>query len=115
VARAGTDVLDDVVGCGFQLIVADGDPLAELSGEQRARSTPSTWRSSRSTAPRQGVRGADGRLTGWLAEPGACALVPSDFHVFGGASSPSELPELLGDLRAPLQMTPTLGTFRSLS
>ena len=64
----------------------------------------------------QGVRDADGRLTGWLAEHGAhAALVRPDFYVFGSASSPSELPELLADLRAQLQMTPTLAPSGALS
>jgi hypothetical protein len=56
----------------------------------------------------QGVRGADGRVTGWLAEQGAhAALVRLGFYVFGSASSPSEPSELLGELRAQLQITPT--------
>jgi hypothetical protein len=111
VARAGRrGRFDDVVGRGFQLIVADGDPLAELSGEQRALiDTLDMAVASLDPAAPQGVRDADGRLTGWLAEHGAHAvLVRPDFYVFGSASSPSELPELLEDLRAQLQMTPTL-------
>ena len=111
VARAGRHGrFDDVVGRGFQLIVADGDPLAELSGEQRALIDALDMAvASLDPAAPQGVRDADGRLTRWLAEQGAHAvLVRPDFYVFGSASSPSELPELLGDLRAQLQMTPTL-------
>ena len=111
VARAGRHGrFDDVVGRGFQLIVAEGDPLAELSGEQRALiDTLDMAVASLDPAAPQGVRDADGRLTGWLAEHGAhAALVRPDFYVFGSASSPSELPPLLGDLRAQLQMTPTL-------
>ncbi|HEX3279381.1 MAG TPA: bifunctional 3-(3-hydroxy-phenyl)propionate/3-hydroxycinnamic acid hydroxylase, partial [Thermoleophilaceae bacterium] len=111
VARAGRQGrFDDVVGRGFQLIVADGDPLAELSGEQRALiDTLDMAVASLDPAAPQGVRDADGRLTRWLAEQGAhAALVRPDFYVFGSASSPSELPELVGDLRAQLQMTPTL-------
>jgi 2-polyprenyl-6-methoxyphenol hydroxylase-like FAD-dependent oxidoreductase len=38
-----------------------------------------------------------------------------DIYVFGSASSPSELPELLGELRAQLQMTPTLAPSGALS
>jgi 2-polyprenyl-6-methoxyphenol hydroxylase-like FAD-dependent oxidoreductase len=118
VARAGRHGrFDDVVGRGFQLIVADGDPLAELSGEQRALiDTLDMAVASLDPAAPQGVRDADGRLTGWLAEQGAhAALVRPDFYVFGSASSPSELPELLADLRAQLQMTPTLAPSGALS
>jgi 3-(3-hydroxy-phenyl)propionate hydroxylase len=118
VARAGRHGrFDDVVGRGFQLIVADGDPLAELSDEQRALiDTLDMAVASLDPAAPQGVRDADGRLTGWLAEHGAhAALVRPDFYVFGSVSSPSELPELLGDLRAQLQMTPTLSPSGALS
>lgn len=118
VARAGRHGrFDDVVGRGFQLIVADGDPLAELSDEQRALiDTLDMAVASLDPAAPQGVCDADGRLTGWLAEQGAhAALVRPDFYVFGSVSSRSELPELLGDLRAQLQMTPTLAPSGALS
>jgi hypothetical protein len=55
---------------------------------------------------RHGVGDVDGRLTTWLSEHGAHAvLVRPDFYVFGSARSAEELPALLGDLRAQLQIS----------
>jgi hypothetical protein len=84
VARAGRHGrYDDVVGRGFQLIVADGDPPAELSGEQRALiDTLDMAVASLDPPAPQGVCDAAGRLTGWLAEQDAhAALVRPDFYV----------------------------------
>ena len=61
-------------------------------------------------------RGIGEEIAKLLAEQGAhAALVRPDFYVFGSVSSRSELPELLGDLRAQLQMTPTLAPSGALS
>ena len=103
--------LDDVVGGGFQLIVAAGDPRAGLSREQRSlvEGLGMTLVSLDPTAP-HGVRDLDGRLTAWLREHGAHAvLVRPDFYVFGSASSPELLAELLDDLgrRLHIAHTPT--------
>jgi 2-polyprenyl-6-methoxyphenol hydroxylase-like FAD-dependent oxidoreductase len=103
--RAGR--FDDVVGRGFQLIVAGGDPLAGLSREQRALidEFDVTVAPLDATVP-GGVHDIDGRLTGWLARHDAYAvLVRPDFYVFGSAALPQELPELLEDLRSQLQLT----------
>jgi flavoprotein hydroxylase len=56
-----------------------------------------------------GVRDCDGRITAWLSEHNAHAvLVRPDFYVFGGAVSPQAVPELLEDLRTQLNITLTL-------
>jgi 2-polyprenyl-6-methoxyphenol hydroxylase-like FAD-dependent oxidoreductase len=108
VRRAGrTGRFDDVVGGGFQLIVADGDPLAALSSEQRALidELDLTVASLDPAAP-SGVHDMDGRLTEWLARHGAHAvLVRPDFYVFGSAPSSQELPGLLEDFQSQLQLT----------
>jgi catechol 2,3-dioxygenase-like lactoylglutathione lyase family enzyme len=58
-----------------------------------------------------GVRDLDGRLTAWLDEHGAYAVViRPDFYVFGSAASPEELPALLDDVRLQLHIAPTPST-----
>jgi 2-polyprenyl-6-methoxyphenol hydroxylase-like FAD-dependent oxidoreductase/catechol 2,3-dioxygenase-like lactoylglutathione lyase family enzyme len=110
VARAGEEGLfDDVVGQGFALIVAEGDPLAQLAREHRAlvETLAMTVASLDPDAP-HGVRDRSGHLTAWLYEHGAHAVVVRpDFYVFGTASSPEELPALLSDLRWQLNVQPT--------
>ena len=55
-----------------------------------------------------GGRDLDGRLTAWLAEHNAHAvLVRPDYYVFGAAVSAHAVPELLEDLRTQLQITLT--------
>ncbi len=113
VSRAGREGrFDDVVGPGFQLIVAEGDPLEQLSREHRALidTLDMTVASLDADAP-HGVRDVDGRLTAWLSEHGTYAvLVRPDFYVFGSTSSPEQLPALLDDLRSQLHITSTPAT-----
>jgi 2-polyprenyl-6-methoxyphenol hydroxylase-like FAD-dependent oxidoreductase len=113
VARAGREGrFDDVVGRGFQLIAAGGDPVEELSSDDRALvdALDMTIATLDPDAP-HGVRDLDGRLTAWLAEHGAHAvLVRPDFYTFGSALSPEELPALLDDLRAQLNIPSTSPT-----
>jgi 2-polyprenyl-6-methoxyphenol hydroxylase-like FAD-dependent oxidoreductase len=98
---------DDVVGRGFQLIAGAGDPLAELSSEQRALIDALDMSvASLDPAAPNGVHDVDGRLTAWLTEYEAHAvLVRPDFYVFGSCSCAGELPELLDDLRSRLEST----------
>ena len=92
VARVGREGLfDDVVGRGFQLIVADRRPARRTSTPGHAPLLDTLDASVASLDPDapHGVRDVDGRLTAWLAEHGAHAvLVRPDFYVFGSAASP---------------------------
>ena len=107
VERAGLGGrFDDVVGRGFQLIVAGGDPLEGLSRRQRklVDTLAATVASLDPTAP-HGVRDLDGRLSAWLAEHNAHAvLVRPDFYLFGGVPSAEQIPELLDDLSSQLDL-----------
>jgi 2-polyprenyl-6-methoxyphenol hydroxylase-like FAD-dependent oxidoreductase len=118
VARSGREGrFDDVVGRGFQLIVADGDPLEPLAAEQRLllATLDATVASLDPDAP-HGVRDLDGRLTAWLSDNGAHAVVVRpDFYVFGRAASAAELPELLDDLRSQLHLTSDQATSGALT
>jgi len=117
VRRAGREGrFDDVVGRGFQLIVAGGDPLAPLSSEQRALiDALDVSVASLEPAALGGVRDLDGRLTAWLTNNEAHAvLVRPDFYVFGSCPSAETLPELLDDLRSQLQLTLTSTTAGAL-
>ncbi len=108
--------VDDVIGCGFQLIVADGDPRERLSAENRALidALAMSIASLDPNAP-EGVRDLDGRLTAWLSEHGAHAVVVRpDFYTFGSAGSSDELPALLDDLRSQLHLTTTPTTAGAL-
>ncbi len=117
VSRPGREGrFDDVAGRGFQLIVADGDPLEQLSRERRALidTLDMTVASLDADAP-HGVSDMDGRLTAWLSEHGTHAvLVRPDFYVFGSASSAEQLPALLDDLRSQLHLTSTPATAGAL-
>ena len=102
VAADGREGLfDDVVGGGWALIAADGDPHDELGEAERdvLEALDTT------VASLETVRDADGRLTQWLRGHGAHAvLVRPDFYVFGSVASPEGLPTLVSDLRAQLAM-----------
>ena len=113
VACGGREGLfDDVVGRGFQLIAAHGDPLKRLPAEQRALLDDlDAVISSLDPAAPNGVRDLDGRLTAWLSEHNAYAvLIRPDFYVFGSTSSAEQLPPLLDDLRSQLHLTSTPAT-----
>ena len=99
VERAGREGrFDDVVGGGFQLIVADGDPLEGLSRrERKLLDTLAVTVASLDPAAPHGVRDRDGRLTAWLSEHNAHAvLVRPDFYVFGAAASARARPGATG-------------------
>jgi 2-polyprenyl-6-methoxyphenol hydroxylase-like FAD-dependent oxidoreductase len=113
VERAGSEGrFDDVVGRGFQLIVAEGDPLEGLSRRQRKLLDLLGVRiASLDPAAPHGMRDCDGRLTAWLSEHNAHAvLVRPDFYVFGAAASAHAVPELLEDLRTQLNIILTPAT-----
>jgi 2-polyprenyl-6-methoxyphenol hydroxylase-like FAD-dependent oxidoreductase len=98
---------DDVVGRGWSLIAARGDPLEQLDDADREalRALDVTVAVLEPDAP-SGVRDVDGRLTKWLREHDAHAvLVRPDFYVFGSVVSPDDLPSLVGELRTRLSLT----------
>jgi 2-polyprenyl-6-methoxyphenol hydroxylase-like FAD-dependent oxidoreductase len=100
----GEGLFDDVVGGGFTLLVASGDPLAGLTPPQRSllEELPCTLASLETGAP-CAVLDLDGRLAAWLAEHGVHAvLVRPDLYVFGAAGSPGDTPALLEELRMAL-------------
>ncbi len=107
---------DDVVGGGFQLIVAAGDPLVRLSAEHRALiGTLAMSVASLDPDARDGVRDLDGRLSAWFSEHCLYAVVVRpDFYTFGSARSSDELPALLDDLRSQLHLTTTSTTAGAL-
>ena len=103
---SGDVLLDDLTGGGFTLIAAAGEPLEELDGRGRALLDVLAAHVV-SLDPRAdgGQRDADGRLTSWLREHGAHAvLVRPDFYVFGSAASAGDLPALIDGLRDQLPL-----------
>ncbi len=107
VATPSGDVLfDEVTGGGFALVAATGDPLQELDERDRALlDALGTHVVSLDPGAGCGRRDADGRLTGWLREHGAHAvLVRPDFYVFGSATDATDLPALIDDLRDQLPL-----------
>jgi 2-polyprenyl-6-methoxyphenol hydroxylase-like FAD-dependent oxidoreductase len=98
---------DEIVGRGWTLIVADGDPLEELDEDHRdvLRTLDLKAASLDPSAP-FGVADVDGRLTEWLRRHDThSVLVRPDFYVFGSAASPGALSELVSDLRTQLNLT----------
>lgn len=108
VAKDGReDRFDDVVGHGWSLIAAGGDPVGHLDDDDRAllSSLDVTVASLEPEAP-GGVRDIDGRLTEWLRGHDArAALIRPDFCVFGSVATPDDLPSLVSDLRTQLHLT----------
>jgi hypothetical protein len=97
-------MFDDVVGSGFTLLAAGGDPLAGLDESQRGfLSTLGCNVASLQQHAPHGVRDLDGRATSWLADAGVHAvLVRPDLYVFGGASDQTDVAVLIDDLHAQL-------------
>jgi len=98
---SGDVLLDEVTGGGLTLIAAAGDPMRELDERDRALlDALGAHVVSLDPGAGCGRRDADGRLTGWLREHGAHAvLVRPDFYVFGSVADATELPVLIDDLR----------------
>jgi 2-polyprenyl-6-methoxyphenol hydroxylase-like FAD-dependent oxidoreductase len=118
VERAGREGrFDDVVGRGFQLIVAAGDPLDGLSRrERRLLDVLDVTVASLDPVAPHGVRDLDGRLTAWLAQHDVHAvLVRPDFYVFGAVASARAVPELVEDLRTQLNPVMTPATSGALA
>jgi 2-polyprenyl-6-methoxyphenol hydroxylase-like FAD-dependent oxidoreductase/catechol 2,3-dioxygenase-like lactoylglutathione lyase family enzyme len=106
-ANGGEGRFDDVVGRGFAVIARRGDPRHALSADQaafleRIGTRFATLDAALSDSP-DAVHDLDGRLTEWLSDHGAEAvIVRPDFYVFGAVSSTDDLPALAEDLRQQL-------------
>ncbi len=97
-------LFDDVVGSGFTLLAAGGDPLAGLGDSHRylLAELGCNVASLQQDAP-HGLRDLDGRATGWLAGAGVHAvLVRPDLYVFGAAGDQAGVAALIDDLSARL-------------
>lgn len=106
-APAGEGRFDDVVGRGFVLLTAEGDPRVALGAEELAFLERLGARLV-SLDPEQegGIRDVDGRLTSWLAGHDAAAvIVRPDFYVFGAVRSAEDLSPLVRDLRHQLSIS----------
>jgi len=104
---AGEGRFDDVVGRGFVLLTAEGDPRAALGAEELAfLERLGTHLVSLDPAQEAAVRDVDGRLTSWLAAHDAAAIiVRPDFYVYGALSCVEDLPPLVRDLRQQLSIS----------
>jgi flavoprotein hydroxylase len=93
---------DDVVGGGWVLVAADGDPLAALD-EASARFLRGLGVVAVHVGPEAPVRDLDGVYARWFAATGTTlALQRPDFAVFGAASSSADAGSLVAALRAAL-------------
>jgi 2-polyprenyl-6-methoxyphenol hydroxylase-like FAD-dependent oxidoreductase len=97
-AGAGTVLLDDLLGSGFQLLTVEGAAESWLRAEDRAFLGRIGARQAR-------VR-CDERFEAWLAEAGAVAvLVRPDHYVYGSVKSLDQLGGLVAALRRDLHAT----------
>lgn len=95
-AHGRTGLMDDVVGRGFVLICAGGDPLKRLS-EADLRGLEEIG--CNLVALDSDVHDRDGALSSWLASHGAvAALVRPDFYVYGAVDSLEAVPSLVARL-----------------
>jgi 2-polyprenyl-6-methoxyphenol hydroxylase-like FAD-dependent oxidoreductase len=97
--RAG--LYDDVVGAGFAVVCATGDPRGVLDATQLAFLEQIN---ASVVVLDPDVPGAaqdlDGQLSGWLREHGLAAVISRpDFYTFGGVENLEELPALVDELK----------------
>jgi 2-polyprenyl-6-methoxyphenol hydroxylase-like FAD-dependent oxidoreductase len=96
---------DDVIGRGFVALARPDDPSTLLRADQLA--TLATLGAHLVSLGESGARDVDGRLTGWLDEHGAAAVViRPDYYVFGAIDSAAALETLIDALLAQIP-TPT--------
>ena len=103
---AGEGRFDDVVGRGFVLLTAEGDPRDALAPEELAfLESRGAHLVSLDPAQEGGVRDVDGRLTSWLAAHDVAAMiVRPDFYVYGAVSNAGDLSPLVSELRRQLSI-----------
>jgi 2-polyprenyl-6-methoxyphenol hydroxylase-like FAD-dependent oxidoreductase len=104
VTPTGSERFDDVVGYGFIVLCAAGDPRAILGPERVAfLDTLGTHLVTLDPSVPSAVADADGLLTAWLGQAGAEAvIVRPDWYVFASAAEAAELPALVDELRGAL-------------
>jgi hypothetical protein len=91
--------VDDLVGCGFQLISRLENPAAMLSPASKAL-VEALGCVSVDLSPGSVVTDSDGVFARWFDDLGAdTVLLRPDFYVFGAASGPGGADALLGTLR----------------
>lgn len=93
-----TGLLDDLIGAGFVLIGADGDPAEHLSAANAVR-----WGCIGGKAvhigPGSAVSDIDESYSQWFEALGASvALVRPDFHIFGSGQSAQDADRLVTEL-----------------
>jgi 2-polyprenyl-6-methoxyphenol hydroxylase-like FAD-dependent oxidoreductase len=101
---AGSGLSDDVIGPGFRLVCAHGDAVATLGPDRMAflHQIRAAVVCLDPSVPGE-AKDLDGSLTSWLSDNGlVAALSRPDFYAFGGASSLTDLPALVDDLRSQL-------------
>lgn len=102
---AGSGLVDDLVGHGFRLVLAQGDATEALGADRMAfldliGTTIVTLDPSMPGA----AKDLDGALTSWLADNGlVAALSRPDFYAFGGVGTLADLSDLVDDLRAQVE------------
>ncbi len=99
--------MDDLLGGGFTLITMGGDPRASLRPPERALlETLEIKVAALDSGNPGGLQDLDGRLTAWLEQHSAWAvLVRPDFYVFGSVEHSAQLGALLGDLSEQLGLS----------
>ncbi|WP_433634939.1 bifunctional 3-(3-hydroxy-phenyl)propionate/3-hydroxycinnamic acid hydroxylase [Nocardia sp. CA-120079] len=100
----GTGWGDDVLGTGFAVLTARGDPSAVL-GADRTDFLRSIGAGVGTLDARQPgcLRDSDGRFSDWLVDHNLEAVViRPDGYTFGGVAQAGELPALIDDLRRRL-------------
>ncbi|CAB4940793.1 unannotated protein [freshwater metagenome] len=99
-----TGRFDDVVGWGFQLIVAGTDPLADLSDEHREFLAQINCVAA-NVGDGGDVKPLDAEYMEYFATHGVMGvLVRPDYYVFAGIRSLDELPAIIDDLRGQLKI-----------
>jgi flavoprotein hydroxylase len=100
---AGCDRFDDVVGAGFRLVTLGAAPIDDELVDWFSRVG---GRIIRFDGPEGELIDATGAYRTWLTGHGAiAALQRPDFVVFGTAATPSDVPQLLRELRRALMLT----------
>lgn len=93
---------DDIVGGGFALVSARGDPTTGLDDAQLRflRDLGAHSVSLDSSVP-DGLTDVDGPLTRWMVDRGVAAFIARpDGYAFGAVTNATELPVLVDELRA---------------